>query len=200
MRKSSLAITVFGVAALLGAVATISLDKRNADAARQVPVRLADVPLVSDAGPTTLAANNGAWTVLLFGYLTCPDVCPTALAYLAREMEQLGPRAAGARVAFVSVDPERDGPVALGKYVRHFNKNFVGLTSDDAGLKALTTPLGAFYGYEKADDSAANYLVTHSSSFFLLDPQGRFVKALSAPHERGVVAQELNRLIGNGAH
>lgn len=201
MRKSSLLVSILGAVALLGALATIVFDARDSAGRRPaVPPPIGEAPLVSDSGPTTLAAFKGRWTILLFGYMTCPDVCPTALAHLAREVDALGPQADGARIVFISVDPKRDGPIALGKYVRHFRNDFVGLTGSEAALNVVTGALGAYYGYEDAKDSAAGYLVTHSSSFFLLDPQGRFVKALPAPHERGVVAQELSRLIGNGAH
>ena len=97
---------------------------------------------------------------------------------------------------FVSADPERDAPKDLGRYVRHFDPSFLGVTATSDNLNAVAKGLGGYFGREEQPQSAAGYLVTHSSSFFVIDPAGRFVKTLPAPHERGVVATELARLAG----
>jgi protein SCO1/2 len=64
---------------------------------------------------------------LFFGFTHCPDKCPTTLAHLAKAVRSAGvPR--DVRVAFITVDPQRDSPAALKRYVRLFDPNFIGLT------------------------------------------------------------------------
>src|ERR1041384_5420531 len=67
--------------------------------------------------PRRLEDWRGKVVVLFFGFTHCPDVCPTTLADLSQVMKQLGPDAERVQVLFVTVDPERDTPEVLGKYV-----------------------------------------------------------------------------------
>lgn len=201
MRKTSLMTLGLGLAAALAVVAISAYEARTGEPPRRADAAkpLMDVPLVGAEGPTSLAALKGKWSLLLFGYTTCPDVCPTSLAYLAKEMRNLGPIRNQVNVAFISVDPKRDEPKALANYVHHFDPNFFALTGEEANLQTITKGLGAYFALEPAPDSAAGYLVTHSGSYFVLDPNGRFVKSLPAPHERGAVGNELIRLTGGSA-
>src|SRR5262245_44116896 len=74
-------------------------------------------------GPDLL---KGHWTVVFFGFTSCPDVCPTTLAMLAQTQRHLTDLPAGERprVLLISVDPERDTPELLRAYVRHFDPSF----------------------------------------------------------------------------
>ena len=67
-----------------------------------------------------LSGQQGKVVLLFFGYTSCPDVCPTTLAVLAKVARELGDKAAGVQVAFVSVDPN-DTPQKLAQYVKLFN-------------------------------------------------------------------------------
>src|SRR6202035_3701543 len=87
-----------------------------------------EVQLTSDSGRLGTADLTGHPTLVFFGFTHCPDVCPTTLVKLA----QIKKAAAlpGLRVLFVSVDPARDTPTALGLYVHAFDPDFIGLTGD----------------------------------------------------------------------
>ncbi|HEU4589486.1 MAG TPA: SCO family protein, partial [Steroidobacteraceae bacterium] len=81
--------------------------------------------------PRSLEDFRGKAVVLFFGYTHCPDVCPTTLADLAGVMKSLGPQADRVQVLFVTVDPERDTPEALSKYVGAFDPRFIALRGDE---------------------------------------------------------------------
>lgn len=151
---------------------------------------IVETPLTgSDGLPTKLAALRGSWLVVFFGYMSCPDVCPTELAYLAKEMKQLGPAAARVRSVFVSVDPARDEPVRLGRFVRSFDSRFLAMTGTPENLATLAKAFGAYF---KAEGDK----VAHSSAFFLVSPEGAYYKPVSSPHAPGDLVKVLAPLVG----
>lgn len=125
----------------------------------------------------------GRWTFLFFGYTQCPDICPTALALMAQVKtgiaEAKGP---APQVAFVSVDPRRDTPELLARYVPHFDPSFIGAVGDDAALAALVKHLGVYYvRHDKGGEK--HYAVDHMAAIYLIDPKGRLLALFSAPQD-----------------
>jgi protein SCO1/2 len=114
-----------------------------------------------------LAPAPGRWTWLYLGYATCPDVCPTTLGRLAGEYRALK-HPEQVQVLFVSVDPGRDRPAAVGKAASYFHPAFRGAVGDRPALDALTTALGTRYGVDKGK-------VSHPDLVYVLDPQERLV-------------------------
>ena len=133
---------------------------------------------------------EGRWTFLFFGYTQCPDICPTALALMARVKAGIVERKGQVpQVAFVSVDPKRDTPALLAQYVPHFDPSFVGAVGDDAALGPLVKHLGVFYvRHDKGDD--AHYAVDHTAAIYLIDPKGRLLAVFSAPQDAGRVIED----------
>lgn len=118
----------------------------------------------------TLADFRGKTVALFFGYTHCPDVCPTTLADLAQAMEILGKDADRVQVLFITVDPERDKPEMIAKYVPAFHPSFLGLSGD---AQATAQAAKAFYiGYEKRP-TASGYNVDHTTGTFIVDPGGK---------------------------
>lgn len=139
-----------------------------------------------DGKPRTLADFRGKAVVLTFGFTHCPDICPTTLADVAAALKKLGPDAARVQVLFVSVDPERDTPDVLAKYVPAFDPGFLGLTGDAAATQRTAKEFKIFY--EKRPGGAAGaYTVDHSGQIYVLDAQGRL--RLFVRHDR--IAQDL---------
>jgi protein SCO1/2 len=154
----------------------------------QPPKALASFSLVDDAEqPFGLQQVKGRWTFLFFGYTHCPDVCPTTLSLLNLVATQLGAHAGvldDTRFVFVSVDPERDTPESLGKYVHYFNKDFIGVTGSDDQVANLAHQVGAVYARTKDESPAGGYIVDHSASILLLDKQGNLCAVFSSvPHD-----------------
>ncbi|MEJ2693100.1 MAG: SCO family protein [Candidatus Thiodiazotropha sp.] len=136
---------------------------------------------------------QGHWTLLSFGYTHCPDICPTTLATLAQLKQLLKQKGMQAplEIGFVSVDPERDTPQRLREYVGYFDPALLGISGPPAAIETLTRPLGIHYRKVITEESAMNYVVDHSASLVLLDPQGRYYALFSPPHEAAIMARDI---------
>jgi len=137
------------------------------------PTPLTDFSLPSSAGaPIGLADLRGKPSLIFFGFTNCPDVCPLTMADFKQAKEALG--ADGERVNYVliSVDPERDTPEALARYVAQFDPAFVGLQGDEATLRRIGRDYG-LYSQRQPPAADGSYSVDHSSAIYLADAEGR---------------------------
>ena len=166
----------------------------------RAPRHLPDFALVDQDGAPFLPARlQGRWTFLFFGFVNCPDICPTTLATLAEARRALADLPAGERpgVTLVSVDPGRDTPAVLGRYVTHFDPAFQGVTGTPGELEALARDLGVAVFVGSPDDDG-NYAVDHSAAVFLVDPGARVVALFSTPHDAAVIARDFRRIVAGG--
>lgn len=122
--------------------------------------------------PRTLADFKGKAVIIFFGFTHCPDVCPTTLGEMANVMQELGPQADKVQVLFITVDPERDTPELLAKYVPAFHPSFIGLTGDKAAIEKVAKEFRVFY-QKVPGKEAGSYSVDHTAGSYLFDPQGR---------------------------
>ena len=129
----------------------------------------------------SLADFNGKVVMLYFGFVQCPDVCPTALTRAAEVMQQLGTHAADLQVIFVTVDPERDKPELLREYMTAFHPSFLALTGSAEAIKKVADDFRVFY---KKVPTGSSYTMDHTALSYLFDRQGRIRVALR--HEQGV--------------
>src|SRR5690349_15837269 len=81
-----------------------------------------------DGKPRASTDFGDKYQLIYFGYTFCPDVCPTTLALMAAALDRLGPDKDRIVPVFITIDPERDTPDAIKKYVAAFGPEFVGLT------------------------------------------------------------------------
>lgn len=158
------------------------------------PPRQINVPeLISDEGTEFgLQDISGQWSLLFFGYTSCPDVCPTTLNVLAQAKKQA--QGIFPQVVFVSVDPQRDTVEMLGDYVRYFDPDFRGVTGSSTSLKALSMQASVVYMRMPAGADDENYLVEHSSSILLFNPEGKLHAFLSAPHTPNSILNSLQKI------
>ena len=146
----------------------------------------------------TLADFRGKVVVIFFGYTQCPDVCPTTLATFKQVWAKLREAGIEKKVAFdfISVDPERDTPEQLAKYVGYFSKDFVAATGTDAELTKLTRALGLVYAREPSANG--DYTVDHSASAVIIDPAGRQTGLFRPPFDAAKIAADLQALAASG--
>lgn len=119
-----------------------------------------------------LSDFRGKAVVIFFGYTQCPDVCPTTMAQLAEVMKQLGPLADRVQVLFISLDPDRDTPAILAKYVSAFDPRFLGLVGDKDTTEKVAKEFKVFY-QKVPGKQPGSYTLDHSAGTFVFDPQGR---------------------------
>lgn len=118
----------------------------------------------------------GKYQLIFFGYTFCPDVCPTSLLIAAQALKKLGDKTTQIQTYFISIDPARDTPDAMNKYVRYFSDDIVGLT----GPASMINRVAGYYKvkFEKIDDEnndAETYAMDHTAAFFLMAPDGQFI-------------------------
>lgn len=118
-----------------------------------------------------LAENRGKVILIFFGYTNCPDICPTTLADFKQINEKLGERADDVVFLFVTIDPERDTPDRLAKYLPVFGEGIIGLSGSEDELRPVWKDFGVYRS--KVDSgSAAGYLMDHSTRVYGLDKDG----------------------------
>jgi protein SCO1/2 len=142
----------------------------------------------------TLADYRGKAVVIFFGYTQCPDFCPTTLAELAEVMKRLGPDADRVQVLFVTVDPERDTPELLSKYVPAFDPRFAGLYGDAAATERTAKEFKIVY-QKQPGATPGSYTVDHSAGTYIFDPQGRLRLYVSYGQGPEVFAHDLRELL-----
>ncbi|HEU4623126.1 MAG TPA: SCO family protein [Steroidobacteraceae bacterium] len=140
--------------------------------------------------PFTLDTLKGHPTLVFFGFTHCPDVCPTTLAQLAQVAKTAG--VPQLHVLLVSVDPTRDTPDVLQKYVHAFDPSFKGVTGDPAQIERLAQEFGV--AIARVDLSGGDYTVDHSAAVFLLDSQARRVAVFTPPFEVRPMAADLRNV------
>ncbi|MFC5472899.1 SCO family protein [Paraherbaspirillum soli] len=121
--------------------------------------------------PRTLADFKGKAVVVFFGFTQCPDVCPTTMVEMANVMKELGPLASKVQMLFITVDPERDTPELLAKYVPAFNPSFVGLYGDQAATAKVAKEFRVFY-QKVPGKTPGSYTMDHTAGSYVFDPQG----------------------------
>ena len=154
------------------------------------PRQLAEVTLVNQQGETvTNELFKGHWSLLFLGYTFCPDVCPTTMAALGKIYPELKNISTNSpiQVVFVSVDPKRDTPERLASYVEYFNPEFVALTGEHKMLFPFARSLGLMYAIAESTDNP-NYLVDHSASVVVVDPNGLAIGRFKPEYNPGELA------------
>jgi len=149
--------------------------------------------------PFSLTGLRGKWSLIFFGFVNCPDVCPGTLFELQKVNETLQQALQAAtdlpQILFISVDPERDTPAKLEQYLSYFDTGFIGITGDQVQLMPLTLQLGIAYRIEEHDPGTPQYDVAHSASILLTDPQGRLYGVFPTPHDAAKISADLLAII-----
>lgn len=128
----------------------------------------------SDGKPFALNQLRGKVVILAFGFTNCPDVCPTELWTYREALRQLGEQAKNVAVVFVSVDPQRDTPDLVGRYVRQFHEDFVGLSDVKSGENVAQVKRQYRIVSAKTEvKSDTLYNIDHTSGAYLLDKKGQ---------------------------
>lgn len=129
----------------------------------------------------TLDRLKDQWTVVFFGFTSCPDICPTTLATLSKWYKTLNEDVrAKTQVVMITADPGRDTPEKLQQYMAHFNEDFVGVTGELRDIRILADQLNVAFNRVSADD---DYTVDHSGHLVLINPYGHYHGILKPPFE-----------------
>lgn len=117
----------------------------------------------------------GRWMLVFFGFMNCPDVCPTTLSEVAAVMEGLGDDAEQVQPIFISIDPERDTPQALAEFVPLFDDQIIGLTGTPEQIAATAETFPIYFERIEEASAPGGYTMGHTSHLFLFGPDAGFV-------------------------
>ena len=156
---------------------------------------LPDLSLTNQLGEQVQVDElKGKWSLLFFGYTFCPDICPTTLAQL-RELKSKMPKEAvdKLQIVLVSVDPNRDTPEQLKKYLGYFDPQFQGLTGELASIQKLANAVSI--PFIPGDTSKENYTVDHSGNLVVIGPDGTQRGFIRAPLNNAKLAVQIPQMV-----
>jgi len=163
--------------------------------------------------------TKGKWSLLYFGYTSCPDVCPMDLAKISQSY-QLMQHSDKLQVVFVSVDQMRDIG-NLDNFASAFNSSFLGLTARQDEMMSISKTLGVYHevvqsqklaqedhsnhgehsheehsiDHEHGSTEMEHYDLDHTSSYLLFNPNLELTALLTSPHEVEPMAEALDKII-----
>ena len=169
----------------------------------QIGVKVSDLPFAAKfGGPFTLTNHDGKRFsseqlkgkpfAIFFGFTFCPEVCPTSLLELTKDIEVLGADADKMNYLFVSVDPERDKPEHLKTYIANFDKRIIGLTGTPKEIAELARAYRVYYEKVKTKDG---YTINHTATMYLMGRQAQLVSTIAYGEKITTRRRKLRSLI-----
>jgi len=160
------------------------------------PVLMPDFAFSNELEETfTREDLNDSWTLIMFGFLSCPDICPFTLGNLEAAVAETGMRVRPdnmPKVVFISVDPERDASW-VSDYAKFFHPQFESFTGERSQINTLVEATDSFYRLLDPDHTGY-YEVQHSSAVSVIAPDGTLRAKLQPPFDPGLTAEFLARL------
>jgi protein SCO1/2 len=208
-RRYRLAVVLIAVALIAGAALLYLTKSQPQQGGREEAARLMSDLMSGNApvgGPFTLedqygkkrslAEFRGAVVLLYFGYVYCPDICPTDLIAIAELVRTLGADGDAVQPVFVTLDPQRDTAEVLRSYAAAFHPRLIALRGSEEDVRRVATDYKVFF--EKVRPSGSStYVIDHMAFIFVLDREGKYVAffppGTSAQRMKPVVLEMLER-------
>jgi cytochrome oxidase Cu insertion factor (SCO1/SenC/PrrC family) len=200
IRLAFTAIAAF-VAGAIGALAMIA-DRDSVGA----PVVVEDADRPDIGGPFSLVTHTGApltqddligrYTLIMFGFTHCPDICPAELQVVMSALDKLGDKAEQVTPVFVTLDPERDTVNIMAQYVSHFGDRLVGLTGTPEQIDQAAKAYRVYHA-RVADKDGDGYSIDHSSIAYLMGPDGRYRTHFAYGASAEDLARGISRQLGS---
>lgn len=141
---------------------------------------------------------KGHWSVIFFGFTSCPHVCPTTMMVLKDLKASLDPEIAEqTQFVFITVDPARDTPEKIAQYLPNFDSEFIGVTGEFLPLKRLATELNTAFVKVIEDNDVDNYNIDHSGNLVLVNPNGHYQGFIRTPIELGRAKLVLQSIVSS---
>jgi protein SCO1/2 len=138
---------------------------------------------------------HGKYTLVFFGFTSCPDICPAGLQLIAGALQKLGTKAQLITPIFISVDPQRDTPEKLAAYVKNFDPRLVGLTGAPEEIAAVAKAYKVYYAKVPSKERPDDYTMDHTSIIYVMDPKGEFVTHFTPSTSVDDMAAKLDKIV-----
>jgi protein SCO1/2 len=132
--------------------------------------------------------------IIFFGYTSCPDVCPVTLSDFMQIRSKLGDQAENVSFVFVTVDPERDTPERMRRYLTNFDTGIIGLTGERSELEPVWEAYGVYQARAEGG-SEENYLVDHSSRVYVIDLDGNLRLTYLFGTDDELITEDVHHLV-----
>jgi len=140
-------------------------------------------------------------SLVLFGFTSCPDVCPATLAQMITWRDELDVDQNTLRLIFVSIDPDRDNREIMQEYLARFSTPIIGLTGSVDQVETAKLSFGVFaekiIDPDASEEEQANYDMDHTASVLMFDRKGNFVRTLNFDDDMASIMNKINALISN---
>jgi protein SCO1 len=181
---------IFAAAFVVAVLAGVVLFDRNSPApvASQSGV-VGAFALQSTSGKNVTEKDFlGQPYLVFFGFTHCPEICPTKLFEISQILKEMG-ESTPIRTAFITIDPERDTQELLTKYINSFDPRIQGLTGSRTAIDAVLKNFKAYS--RKVPTTGTDYTMDHSTTVYIMDKNGAFVRSLDMKKSAEVLAAEL---------
>ncbi|WP_141215606.1 SCO family protein [Hahella sp. CCB-MM4] len=178
-----LGLPVVGMSLVLISVIVLWVSQANSPArptsveggVRFQPAKKLQLPVLEnvDGSPLTEQTMHGHWTVVNFGYLSCPDVCPVNMAAIHRALTVKEPPSLpdNITVLYVTMDPARDSAEELHDYLSYFDQSYQGATGPVQDIAEFAKNLGTVF-MNNDPEPGGFYSLSHNSVLSVLNPEG----------------------------
>jgi protein SCO1/2 len=130
-------------------------------------------------GRVSLEDFRGSVVILYFGFLSCPEVCPTSMSILTRSLEKLSPAEKNkTKAILISIDPQRDNFQELLEFTNYYHPNILGVTGTEQEVEKVAQQYGAFFEITESETVDSAYAYRHSSRYYVIDQQGKLIQAM----------------------
>ncbi len=175
-------------------IVTIVLFSAHVHASAALLVLQRPVPLkaetIAQLRQNAHAGENNPWQLVIFGFTRCKDICPTSLGNLHMLIQAASAEKIEMHGVFISIDPDRDSDTALSSYTERFGSDIAYLRFEGDELERFKEAFGVEVTfYTKNEGNMQNYQVDHSTTAFLIDPEGRIKVLFDAAKDAAAVAK-----------
>jgi protein SCO1 len=139
----------------------------------------------------------GRFLLIFFGFTHCKVVCPENLTKLSRAIELMGPAAEKVQALYVSVDPCRDKPDVMRRFLEERFPSFLGLTGEKDGIDRMKSLYKVYAKREEAGPDG-DYDVPHSAMTFLMGPDGHYLTHFADVVSAERIAARVSELVLGG--
>jgi protein SCO1 len=173
----------------------LSIDEPVADSRSAVTIGGPFTLSTPDGTTVTDQTYRGKWLLVYFGYTFCPNSCPTMLLDIAAALKDLGPDAAKVQPLFITIDPQRDTPQVMQQYTQSFDPRILGLIGTPDQIAAAAHEFGVYYVRHSTGSGVNDYVMDHSTYLYVMDPEGKFVRAFHGDISGDRIADALRELL-----